>query len=104
MTTIKVGEYEVWPCVKHHGWQVRTVHDVIVDCRNTLPMALRVAAEAAGIERQRVEIADYTVGGVPVWVTYPPGEQADESGHLSKLMDRAHKYAREQYAALGGAA
>lgn len=77
---------------------------------NTRTYALTFAAHLAGIERQRVALFHRELiaafGGPPLWFTYAndADEQPDESGHLSKLMDRAHEYARERYAALGGAA
>lgn len=80
----------------------------------TLPMALRVAAEAAGIERQRVEVyryppfiggygtalVTYSVNGLDYFETFDRND-IDEQNECGEM---AHEYARERYAALGGAA
>jgi hypothetical protein len=125
MTPIKVGALTVSRIDWKPGlsWPSR-VRFVVTDSRlceyrtvgtpdgfRTLPMALRFAAEMAGIERQRVELVDFEViraagfSGPPLWHTYngPDDVDPDTSGALPKLMDRAHEYARDRYAAHGGA-
>jgi hypothetical protein len=126
MTPIKVGEYTVLdaddgsyvvlrPATSDEvppGYTVGAANFwTKVGQFDTLPMALRFAAEMAGIERQRVELVDFEViraagfSGPPLWHTYngPDDVDPDTSGVLPKLMDRAHEYARDRYAAHGGA-
>lgn len=86
---------------------------------HTLPMALRVAAEAAGIERQRVRWNRYR----REWITTDPKDPFPHdfwdyglrlwairdwrrlnASHFQAIGTQAHEYARERYAALGGAA
>jgi hypothetical protein len=122
VTPIKVGEYTVR---EHPGFIGPPVY-IVVDAAGrpaqhqmtrrgvliwedefeSLPMALRVAAEAAGIERQRVEVKPgfwrmQKASGLGMhadfvrFVGVPPSPG---------LLDIAHRHARERYAALGGAA
>jgi hypothetical protein len=69
----------------------------------TLPMALRVAAEAAGIERQRVEAKH---GFWRMQKASGLGMHADFGRFVGVppspgLLEIAHRHARERYAALG---
>lgn len=136
MTPIKVGDYTVW---KHTGLAtvrgrlVKGVFAVVDSDRQfipgrslflTLPMALRAAAGAAGIERQRVRwvrpdrqwtTRDRLTGQPRCTLSLieerPDGSFADVDDW--RTVDRltfqfigsaAHALARERYAALGGAA
>jgi hypothetical protein len=132
MTPIKVGEYtvestvgkfiegdrEVFVVVDEDGVARGCIvqkhrHGYYRSAFDALPMALRHAAELAGIERQRVEWDP----DEPGFSTFHPSDQGQDAGicvakrypradgdAFRWLVDLAHEYARARYAAHGGAA
>jgi hypothetical protein len=117
MTPIKVGPYTVRQCTFEAitgGGKTWAVYGIFGNGHGphfrTLPMALRAAAEAAGIERQRV-------AWVPSWRRWLTEGRSDVSTlrlsadedwrdvsptWFNTIATCAHEYARARYA--GGAA